>query len=387
MISARPAADDFYAHVPVFDGFDRIMEPALYRPLPDDWVLALTDVVGSTKAIAAGRYKAVNMAGAAVIAAVQNALGRRELPFVFGGDGASLAVPPADAAATRAALAATATWVAEEIGLGLRVAMLPMAAVRAAGRDVRVARFAVSPFASYAMFSGGGLAWAERQLKAGAFAVPPAPPGTRPDLTGLSCRWEQVPAEGGVLLSLLVAPTEAADPAVYRALIEDVLALAPGAPEAGRPLPTARPAQRWPPRGLELEARASHRPGTPLWRRRLALAMETLLAWVVFKTGAKVGGFDPALYWHDLVENADFRKYDDALRMTLDCTPELAERIEARLRRAQAEGVARYGVHRQRAALITCIVPSFMDRDHIHFVDGASGGYAAAAAGLKDAGG
>jgi hypothetical protein len=44
-------------------------------------------------------------------------------------------------------------------------------------------------------------------------------------------------------------------------------------------------------------------------------------------------------------------------------------------------------VHRQRAALITCIVPSFMERDHIHFVDGASGGYAAAAAVLKAAGG
>ncbi len=64
-----------------------------YRPLPDDWALATADIVGSTKAIADGRYKAVNMAGASVISALLNGLGRRDLPFVFGGDGALVALP------------------------------------------------------------------------------------------------------------------------------------------------------------------------------------------------------------------------------------------------------------------------------------------------------
>jgi hypothetical protein len=47
----------------------------------------------------------------------------------------------------------------------------------------------------------------------------------------------------------------------------------------------------------------------------------TLAAHVVFKTGLRVGGFDPALYRAQLVQNTDFRKFDDGLRMTLDCTP------------------------------------------------------------------
>jgi hypothetical protein len=50
---------------------------------------------------------------------------------------------------------------------------------------------------------------------------------------------------------------------------------------------------------------------------------------------------------------------------------------------AAAAGTCRYGIHRQEAALMTCIVPSSLDRDHVHFVDGASGGYAMAAAMLK----
>src|SRR6266567_1755994 len=143
MISAG-GTDIFYSSIPVFRGFDRLMDPALYSPLPDDWTVGVADIVESTKAIANQRYKAVNMAGAAVIAAVTNALEGREFPFVFGGDGASFAVAPSDLEAARAALAATATWVKEDLDLVMRVALVPVSTARAQGLDVRVARFAPS---------------------------------------------------------------------------------------------------------------------------------------------------------------------------------------------------------------------------------------------------
>src|SRR3954453_16730263 len=91
-------SQSFYAGIPVFRGFGSLMDPALYSPLPDDWVIGVADIVESTKAIAEKRYKAVNMAGAAVNAVVANALGGREFPFVFGGDGATFAVSPDDLA-------------------------------------------------------------------------------------------------------------------------------------------------------------------------------------------------------------------------------------------------------------------------------------------------
>jgi len=53
----------------------------------------------------------------------------------------------------------------------------------AQGLDVRVARFGPSKNVSYAMFSGGGLGWAEAAMKRGEFAVTPAPVGTYPDLS------------------------------------------------------------------------------------------------------------------------------------------------------------------------------------------------------------
>ena len=83
----------FFDTLPVFEKFEGVADVDNYRPLPDGWALATADIVGSTKAIASGRYKAVNMAGASVISAMLNALGRRDLPFVFGGDGALVAIP------------------------------------------------------------------------------------------------------------------------------------------------------------------------------------------------------------------------------------------------------------------------------------------------------
>ena len=373
--------DVFYGSIPVFRGFGSLMDPAMYSPLPDDWTVGVADIVELTKAIANQRYKAVNMAGAAVIAAITNALDGREFPFVFGGDGASFAVSPDDLERAREALAATATWVEESLNLIMRVALVPVRDIRAQGLDVRVARFGPSANLSYAMFSGGGLGWADAAMKRGEFAVPPANPGTQPDLSGLSCRFEEMPSTRGLILSVLVVPANGADPHHFRKVIEDIIRLVEQSPDAGRPVPPGGPPLRWPPQGVEYEARAAR--GGPLLKRRGVVLAVTLWAYVVMRLGIKVGNFVPKNYVQQVVENSDFRKYDDGLRMILDCTEELERALTALLAKAASERIVRYGLHRQDAAMMTCFTPSVMRSDHVHFIDGARGGYASAATALK----
>ena len=369
--------DGFYSGVPVFRDFRKLMDAAMYVPLPDDWSVGIADVVQSTKAIAEQRYKAVNMAGAAVIASVTNALGDREFPFVFGGDGASFAVAPDDHEKARAALAATAAWTDSELGLTLRVALAPVGEIRKAGFDVRIARYAPSANVSYAMFSGGGLAWADGAIKRGSFAVAPAPPGTWPDLTGLSCRFQEFRATRGLILSVLILPAPGANAGAFRELIESIVALVEQSPNAGRPVPDGGPQMRWPPQGVALEARAiqggSH----------AGVLARTLLYFLIMRCGIRIGRFVPATYLREVVENSDFRKYDDGLRMILDCTPVLADQLDRKL--AAAKGIADFGLHRQNAAMMTCFAPSPTRSDHVHFIDGAQGGYAAAASAMKAA--
>lgn len=371
----------FYARLPVFDRFSDLTDPGRYMPVPDDWVLGLSDIVRSTSAIQAGRYKEVNTAAAAVIAAVANKLGTSEFPFVFGGDGASFALPASQFDLARDALAAVAAWVRDAFGFELRIALVPVSDIRAEGYDVRVARFAASPDVTYAMFAGGGLAYAERQMKNGAFAIAPAPLGTLPDLTGLSCRFDEITPERGVILSLIVLPVPGVDMEAFNTLIGQVLALAEGQ-EAGRPLPDEGPPLASPFKGFGLEAKTVRTSGFHLWPL-MRLAAGRLASFMIFRTGRHFGSFDPVRYRHQLVENTDFRKFDDGLRMTLDCTPALADRLETMLSEAERQGIARHGLHRQEAALMTCFVPSPTRADHIHFVDGAMGGYAMAAQAMK----
>ena len=380
-MSTPSGSDAFYGRIPPFRNFTRLMEPSLYLPLPNDWFVGVADIVESTKAIAAKRYKAVNMAGAAVIAGVTNALKGREFPFVFGGDGAGFAVAPGDLEHAREALAATATWVREDLDLVMRVALVEVATIRAQGVDVRVARFGPSANLSYAMFSGGGLGWAEAAMKRGEFAVLPAPPGTQPDLSGLSCRFEEIPTTRGLILSVLVLPAAGADPLAFREVIEDVIRLVEDSPDSGRPVPPGGPPLKWPPQGVDYEARAAR--GGPLAVRRAVVLGITLWAYLVMRFGIRVGNFVPGNYVHQVVENSDFRKYDDGLRMILDCSEELQTELTERLAEAAKKGIVRYGLHAQGAAMMTCFTPSVMRADHVHFIDGARGGYASAATALK----
>jgi hypothetical protein len=371
-------ASDFYETIPVFDDFAEAVRAENFRPLPDDWAVGFSDVVGSTEAVANGRYKAVNMVGAGVIAAVVNALDRRPFPFVFGGDGASFAVSAADAPAATDALAAMAVFAREEFQFDLRVGMVPVREIRAAGRDVRIARYAATPHCVYAMFSGGGLAWVEEQVKRGARSLPAATPDARPDLSGLSCRWGVASAKNGLVLSLIVAPR--GDDPRFPTLVDEIVKLALATPSSERPvtLTSLRPGD--PARAIALETAVK----TSAIPRALAFVSAVYLYFgtrVFFSLGLWRPGVSARVHKSDLVANADFRKFDDGLRMTLDCSADFADKLEAKL--SAAEDFANWGAFRQDAAQVTCFTPSITERGHVHFVDGAGGGYTMAAKAMK----
>jgi hypothetical protein len=182
---SAPTTEHFYENLERIKAFTQLTHLDRYLPLPDDWFIGIADVVQSTKAIEAGRYKAVNTVGAAVLVAITNALPHLCFPYVFGGDGATVAIPSVYLEEVKDALARTVAWSEETLDLVLRAAIIPVRDIREAGHDVRVARYAASENVSYAMFAGGGVAWADDQLKGGQYAIPRAPLDAQPDLSGL----------------------------------------------------------------------------------------------------------------------------------------------------------------------------------------------------------
>ncbi|MBC2858309.1 DUF3095 domain-containing protein [Stappia sp. 28M-7] len=379
----------FYQSLPVFSDFAKVSDAAAFVPLPEDWTLLASDIVRSRDAIAAGRYKDVNMVAAAVVTAVLNVAGRMDLPFVFGGDGALIAVPPSLVDAASRALVSVRVMARETSALRLRVAAIPVAALRRAGADLRVAKFELSRGNNLAMFSGGGIELAETILKDEERVEPyrlvepdlvePAP------LDGLSCRWEPLPARRGRMVTLLVRPTSGRVEELS-GILEDLRGMLgidlTGADPASAPVRRSSLRFRFPPAGLTLEARmVGWKRGR--WRAYL-VGLAACAAFVVgVATGRRLGPFEPERYLHQVALNTDFRKFDDTLRLVLDLDSREREALTGYLAREEASGRLAYGLHVSDEALMTCLVFSLEDNRHIHFIDGADGGYARAAQDFK----
>jgi hypothetical protein len=372
----------FTRSLPVGSEFRAVLDGDLYRPVPDDWLIAVSDVVGSRKAIAAGQYKAVNMAGVAVISALMNALDTQTLPYIFGGDGAAIICSPADRNVVADTMARTVTWVKDDLGLTLRAALVPVSVVRAEGFDVLVQATRVSEAVNNYAFRGGGLSRAEALMKAGEYAIPPAPPGSRPDLTGLSCRWSPVKPENGKIVSIIIEAGKGKEDR-FPQIAQKLLDLAGmQLPRGGSPMPEAGPTGRWPPEGLEFEARAT-RGERSLAARRAGLYVWTFVSWLILTLGINVGSFNARHYREFTSLNTDYRKFQDGLRVTVSLGDTELKRLTEFLESERVAKNLRYGFSVQDSAILTCYVPSVTSDSHFHFLDGAGGGYAQAAENMK----
>ncbi|MBY2907429.1 DUF3095 family protein [Rhizobium leguminosarum] len=320
-----------------YHDFAELLDTTIYQPLPDEWLVGITDVVNSTSAVNAGRYKDVNYAGASAIAALGNAWNSFDFPFVFRGDGAAFAFHPDRLETATAALRQTVGHVRDVFQLDLRAGLVSVREIRAGGKDVRTARFSASETAIYSMFAGGGLNWADRQIKSGKYGIADNVTDTSANLSGLTCEWAPIPSRSGEILSLLVEPCDHSRSTMFAKLAKQIVAVFDTGERHSHPVPND-----------------------------IVITQD-------------VEDYLSGAAWADVVANSDYRRYDDVLRLTLDCTAEQIGVVEALLVRARNRGDIRFGLHRQSHALMTCLVPSGNKGSHLHFLDGMGGGYTKAA--------
>ena len=380
-------SERFYADLPSFSEFERFAEFDAYRPVPDDWVVLAGDVRGSTAAIEDGRYRAVNLVGAAVITAVLNACQGVDLPFVFGGDGGTVAVPGSRASAAVAALRRVQAHSGRVFRLDLRAAAVPARRLRAEGHEVRVRRLRLNASNHLAMFAGGGLARVDEILKGpedDPAVFGPRPDEPPPDLEGLTCRWEPLAASRGSMIALMVRPVDGPfgdDPAAgYAAIVERLTGILQSIP-AHAPASDRTLRFRWPPRQLLTEAKAGR--GGTLGALVRAAFTSLVQKWCHWR-GTRVGGYDAPRYLEELKAQTDFRKFDGCLRAVLDCSADQVAAIGAWLEAEHRAGHLVYGLHEDHAALMTCLVFNLERSEHVHFVDAAGGGFTKAAEGFKE---
>lgn len=378
--SPPPASSsDFYGALPSFADFRDFTNDNHFTRAPDDWFVVITDVKGSVKAIEAGRYKDVNTIGAASIAVVSNLL-KEDFPYVFGGDGATLLVPPHAIDLVLGGLKRLQRLSQEQFQIHLRVGSIAVEEIHQAGFVIEVARHELTAGRCVAVFRGGGLMEAEKRIKGDAakyccqYDV-----AEDLELTGLSCRWNPISSRRGRIMSLLVVAR--GEPAgVYNDFLAFLSDIYHGHPDEANPVTPDLMRYKGMGACMENETRFHSRKFTSAYGKRL---WEIVAAVLIFKFQVPPLIFNARHYRGSMRAHADHRKFDDMLRMVLDCSHEQADAIRDYLEGRRVAGELCYGIHLSDTALMTCYVQDLNDGGHIHFIDGGDGGYAVAAKQLK----
>lgn len=388
------STDNFYADLPVCDDFNDVSRLEKYVELPPDWFVAVCDVEGSTNAVRQGKYKDVNLIGASSIISILNAARPLAIPYVFGGDGATLCIPPSLLEPARQAMLATQRMASEEFGLRLRAGIVPVQKIREAGLAINVARFRASENYVQAAFTGGGLQYAERLVKdQDAGAAYRLGEGNQSgqlrasgDFSGLECRWDNIPSAHGEIVTLMIQATstdQRKDSQTYREVLNAITKIY-GSDEMNRP---AAPSQM----KLTLDSETFRREAKIRMAGKPAI-VKTLFLWFIkfqmvfgrlfIDKGWHIAGIDWRKYKQDVVANTDYRKFDDVLRHVLSGTAAQRKKLATFLDERYNKGELVYGLHTAATALMTCLIFQ-RDGGHVHFVDGANGGYTMAADDLK----
>ena len=372
--------EPFYQAAVAMESLDEIDLEGRFVAVPDDWFVAVTDVVGSTKAIAAGRYKDVNLIGAAMIPAIMERI-NEELPYLFNGDGAMVLVSPEHKSAVEETLAGLVHLSKANFNLDLRAALFNVGELRAQALSLSVGRLRLIGERALAQFRGTMIAEFDRRIRSetGRHIAPSKKRAEQLSLNSLSCRWHEQPARNGVILPILILPREGHGEPLIRFLAL-LRALTNGELASLNPISTTLTNYQSLFQAIRSEARLHARILSGSFARRL---LSIAISVPLFKWGLSKRYDWAELYLRNLSMHSDFHKLDEALRLVIDCTSGQAEKVMSFLESEYAAGTLNFGLHRSAACQMTCYVESLSDAAHVHFVDGCDGGYVAAATALK----
>ena len=369
---------DFYKNLKPFKNFNEFYNSTHYTNVPPDWNLIITDIKGSTDFIQRGLYRDVNTLGVASIIVIRRELDRQDFPFIFGGDGATILLPNQETEQVVPYLLGLKKIAIQNFSMELRIGIIKLQEILTYGKNIEIARFQLSKGFSQAMLRGTGVSYGERLIKdnydtykAKSIIV------KEPDLTGLTCRWKPIPSQKGQILTLIISPRIDHED-VYQELLLEFNKIFPNGIELLNPA---------------LYDRNSYRPAWESFQNENKLKNNNFLLnqfyhYIRLVFASISFNFRlpfPRLinYIRSTASHTDFRKFDDTLRMVIDCSKDEASRIIHFLEVLYSKNKIYYGSHLSKNSLMTCYVEGMSEGQHIHFLDAENGGYTQAAIQFK----
>lgn len=299
------------------------------------------------------------------------------VPFFFGGDGATFIVPSIIKDAAMSSLTLHQANTLASFGLTLRVGTVPVAEIYGMGHALKISKFKSSETFSIPVVLGDGLIYAERVIKDETYTFSaPVVEDIELDLSGMQCRWDRIePPQNNFEVVTLVAVSGAGvkQSVVFKKVIQHIDTIY-GTAEKRHPISVSK-----------LKLRTTFLKLGQEVRTRLGKIgmLDLFYTWITtvfgrlyfYTTRGKV-------YLNQLVNMSDTLVIDGRINTVITGTEEQRLLLEKAFIKMERLGEIRYGLHVSKESIMSCYVRDLED-SHVHFVDGAEGGYTRAAGILK----
>ena len=373
--------DLFYSRLPVNEIplSDLLMEEHLFFSVPENWYVVITDIKNSTIAIQQGLHETINLVATGSIVAILNIAYKADLtvPFFFGGDGATFIIPPSIFDASINALLLHRKNIKNTFDLELRVGHIAVAEIYEQQEQLTISKLRTSSLFAIPVVLGNGLTYAEKKIKGPDYMFAETPnTEEEPDLSGMQCRWDRIkpPEIDFEVVSLLVIARDGVKQSMAFKKVIDKLDDIYGGLQKRKPISVNKLKLKGTLAKIGKEMRVRIGKFNTLYL--LTNWIKSSLGYFYFKT--KKG----MVYLTNLVEMSDTLVIDGKINTVISGTSKQREQLEAALNEIEMNGEILYGLYVSKESVMSCYVRNMNDR-HVHFIDGAEGGYTKAATILK----
>ena len=375
--------NNFYNDLKKINDFSKIMNDINYVKVPSEWFVLVADIRNSTKAIEEGRYKEINFIAACVIIGILNIDKKQDFPYIFGGDGASLIIPPILLEDSKKVLIDAAKKAKDSFDLDLRVGFVSVKEVEKRGSFIEISKFEVNKDFTQAIIRGNGLELCEDLLKSEyeSFKIEENfVSNYNSDFNGLECRWEDIKTPKEETISILIKSLDNENSnKIYENVLEKIEEIT-GSQQDRNPIKTTNQLNlSFNPKVLNAEASIFSKNKFSKFFIILRLMFENFLGLVLMKLSIGLWG----KYKNRIIRTTDTEKFDDMLRMVISTNKEQTKKLENYLENEYENKRVVYGIHKAKSALMTCLIFQRHGK-HIHFVDSSNGGYCFASKELKN---
>jgi len=373
--------DHFYANLPVnkIPLYQLLVKNKLFKEIPADWHVIITDIKSSTAAVNAGLHENVNLIATGSIVAVLNIAFKANItvPFFFGGDGATFIIPPGIVDEVMKSLLKYKANTRENFNLDLRVGIIPVDEIYARNHSLRISRFSSSETFSIPVVLGDGLAYAEKMIKGDDYLLSGHDTtNDEIDLSGMQCRWDKIepPENSEEIVTLIVIAQNCQQQAEVFSKVIRQLDQIYGTPEKRQPISVSKLIFRTSFNSLGKEMK--HRLGKIKFFELIKSWFINIYGYIYFRTESGKN------YLKQLVAMSDTLVMDGRINTVITGTAQQRLALQKALDALEYKHEILYALYVSGQSVMSCYVRDLED-DHIHFVDGAEGGYTQAAGVLK----